>query len=112
MKTASHEPRANIAQWFAVAHGAMAEWSRSLPSKTPDMVEKTTEVKLVGLENLIAGTQEDDLKVFVAFGSGAGRFGNRGQTDYSAANALMAAALRNRARDVLIDTHSVTIDWS
>ncbi|MFV8751882.1 SDR family NAD(P)-dependent oxidoreductase [Nannocystaceae bacterium ST9] len=95
-----------------VAHGAMVEWSRSLPSKTDDIVRKTTMVKVAGLLHLIDATRHDALKVFVAFGSGAGRFGNRGQVDYSAANALMAVTLRAKARDVLQRTHCVTIDWT
>ncbi len=95
-----------------VAHGAMVEWSRSLPSKTDDIVRKTTMVKVAGLLHLIEATRSDSLKVFVAFGSGAGRFGNRGQVDYSAANALMAVTLRAKARDVLQRTHCVTIDWT
>ena len=95
-----------------VAHGAMVEWSRSLPSKTDDIVRKTTMVKVAGLLHLIEATREDTLKVFVAFGSGAGRFGNRGQVDYSAANALMAVTLRAKTRDVLHRTHCVTIDWT
>lgn len=95
-----------------VAHGAMVEWSRSLPSKTDDIVRKTTMVKVAGLLHLIDATRQDTLKVFVAFGSGAGRFGNRGQVDYSGANALMAVTLRAKTRDVLQRTHCVTIDWT
>jgi enediyne polyketide synthase len=95
-----------------VAHGAMVEWSRRLPGKTDDIVRKTTMVKVAGLLHLIDATRNDALKVFVAFGSGAGRFGNRGQIDYSGANALMAVTLRNRAREVLQRTHCVTVDWT
>jgi enediyne polyketide synthase len=95
-----------------VAHGAMVEWSRRLPGKTDDIVRKTTMVKVAGLLHLIDATRSDTLKVFVAFGSGAGRFGNRGQIDYSGANALMAVTLRGKTRDVLHRTHCVTIDWT
>lgn len=95
-----------------VGHGAMVEWSRSLPNKNHEIIHKTTMVKVAGLLHLIDATRTDELEIFVAFGSGAGRFGNRGQTDYSAANALMATALRAKSRSLLEHTHCVTIDWT
>jgi acyl transferase domain-containing protein/NAD(P)-dependent dehydrogenase (short-subunit alcohol dehydrogenase family) len=112
VKTMVERVRVRFGRIDGVAHGAMVEWSRSLPSKTDDIVRKTTMVKVAGLLHLIDATRNDALKVFVAFGSGAGRFGNRGQIDYSGANALMAVTLRAKTRDVLQRTHCVTIDWT
>ncbi|WNG44598.1 SDR family NAD(P)-dependent oxidoreductase [Archangium minus] len=95
-----------------IVHGAMVEASKSLPDKTPGIVASTMEVKVLGLINLLEATRRDDLKLMMCFGSGAGRFGNKGQTDYSAANDLMskcAMAYAHRARPHM---RCVTIDWT
>lgn len=95
-----------------IVHGAMVEASKSLPDKTPGIVAATLEVKVLGLINLLEATRRDDLKLMMCFGSGAGRFGNKGQTDYSAANELMskcAMAYAHRARPQM---RCVTIDWT
>jgi len=95
-----------------IVHGAMVEASKSLPDKTPGIVSATMEVKVLGLINLLEATRRDDLKLMMCFGSGAGRFGNKGQTDYSAANDLMskcAMAYAHRARPHM---RCVTIDWT
>ena len=95
-----------------VAHAAMVEWSRSLPRKSPELIRRTLATKALGLVNLLEATRPDRLRLFVCFGSGAGRFGNRGQVDYSAANALMAALLPARARRLPHPPEVVTIDWT
>lgn len=95
-----------------VIHGAMVEWSTSLPKKTRAVVEKTLRAKSQGFLNLLAATQDDPPSTFLSFGSGAGRFGSRGQSDYCAANALLAAlttAASTRAGD---RTRFATIDWT
>jgi acyl transferase domain-containing protein/NAD(P)-dependent dehydrogenase (short-subunit alcohol dehydrogenase family) len=95
-----------------LVHGAMLEESKSLPDKTPGLVSTTLDVKVMGLVNLLEATRRDDLKLMMCFGSGAGRFGNKGQTDYSAANDLMskcAMAYAHRARPHM---RCVTIDWT
>jgi enediyne polyketide synthase len=81
-----------------IVHGAMVEHSARLPNKQRSVIEATVRTKVAGLINLLESTREDDLRAIVCFGSGAGRFGNPGQTDYSGANALMAAALLADAR--------------
>ncbi|EPX64881.1 hypothetical protein D187_000303 [Cystobacter fuscus DSM 2262] len=95
-----------------IVHGAMVESSKSLPDKTPGIVASTMAVKVLGLINLLEATRRDDLKLMMCFGSGAGRFGNKGQADYSAANDLMskcAMAYAHRARPHM---RCVTIDWT
>lgn len=95
-----------------LVHGAMVEASKSLPDKTPAGVEATLAAKALGLMHLLESTQGDDLKLVMCFGSGAGRFGNKGQSDYCAANDLMskcAMAYAHRARP---STRCVTLDWT
>jgi enediyne polyketide synthase len=94
-----------------IGHGAMVERSVSVPGKTDADLARTLDSKVTGLLNLLEATQGDPLRAVVAFGSGVARFGNKGQTDYAGANALVAALLpawmARRGRPV----HCVTIDW-
>ncbi|RKH44346.1 SDR family NAD(P)-dependent oxidoreductase, partial [Corallococcus sicarius] len=93
-----------------IVHGATIEESKSLPMKSPEVVVRTLASKAHLWQLLVRETWKDDLQFFINFGSGSGRYGNQGQTDYSAANALVAkaglvyGALRPGVR-------SVTIDW-
>lgn len=93
-----------------IVHGATIEDSRSLPMKSVDVVLRTLASKAHLWQTLVQETWDDPLKFCINFGSGSGRYGNRGQTDYSAANCLVAkagmvyATLRPGVR-------SVTIDW-
>lgn len=95
-----------------VVHGAMVETSRSVPSKTDDIVHATFATKAVALFNLWEATRSEPLRTFLCFGSGAGRFGNRGQTDYAGANALMAHMLAALARRDARLLHNATLDWT
>ncbi|WP_237758210.1 SDR family oxidoreductase, partial [Anaeromyxobacter sp. PSR-1] len=94
-----------------LGHGAMVERSASVPGKTDADVARVLDSKVAGLLHLLDATRADPLRAVVAFGSGVARFGNRGQTDYAGANALVAALLpawmARRGRPV----HCVTIDW-
>lgn len=94
-----------------LGHGAMVERSASVSGKTDADVTRVLDSKVAGLLHLLDATQADPLRAVVAFGSGVARFGNRGQTDYAGANALVAALLpawmARRGRRV----HCVTIDW-
>lgn len=94
-----------------VVHAAMVEWSCSLPAKREGRIRKTIDVKLGALENLIDAFARRPPKSLVCFSSGAGRFGNRGQTDYAAANALMVGRLA-RLPDEWTATHCASIDWT
>jgi enediyne polyketide synthase len=95
-----------------IVHGAMVEASKSVPDKAPATVAATLEVKVLGLVNLLEATRRDDLKLVMCFGSGAGRFGNRGQTDYSAANDLMSKCTMAYAHRARSSMRCVTMDWT
>ncbi|ACL67359.1 Beta-ketoacyl synthase [Anaeromyxobacter dehalogenans 2CP-1] len=103
--------RARLGPITVLGHGAMVERSASVPGKTAADVARVLDSKVAGLLHLLDATRADPLRAVVAFGSGVARFGNRGQTDYAGANALVAALLpawmARRGRAV----HCVTIDW-
>ncbi|WP_338865752.1 KR domain-containing protein [Myxococcus stipitatus] len=93
-----------------IVHGATIEESKSLPMKSSDAFVRTLASKAHLWRVLVQETWNDNLQFFINFGSGSGRYGNKGQTDYSLANYLVAkaglvyGALRPGVR-------SVTIDW-
>ncbi|WP_233277938.1 KR domain-containing protein [Myxococcus stipitatus] len=93
-----------------IVHGATIEESKSLPMKSSDAFVRTLASKAHLWRVLVQETWNDKLQFFINFGSGSGRYGNKGQTDYSLANYLVAKAglvygeLRPGVR-------SVTIDW-
>jgi malonyl CoA-acyl carrier protein transacylase len=93
-----------------VIHAAGVEVSKDLASKDRAQFESVFNVKAKGWDALMAATRDDRLEFLVAFGSVAGRFGNIGQTDYSAANEYLAKAVKQEAarRKCLVGT---TIAW-
>ncbi|HZD73614.1 MAG TPA: SDR family NAD(P)-dependent oxidoreductase, partial [Actinomycetota bacterium] len=94
-----------------LVHAAGLEVSRLLAAKEPREFDLVFDVKSDGWFNLLRAVGELPLGATVAFSSVAGRFGNAGQTDYSAANDLLCkqtSALR-RTRPA---TRGIAIDWT
>ena len=82
-----------------------------LPDKQPAEFDLVFDVKAEGCFHLLHALGEMPLGAVVAFSSIAGRFGNAGQTDYSAANDLLCklcSSLRNRRAG----TRGIAIDWT
>ena len=71
-------------------HAAGLEHSQGIASKKPEAFDTIMGVKVNGLQALLSATRDVELKGLMLFGSVAGRFGNAGQTDYAAANDLLA----------------------
>lgn len=92
-----------------VIHGAGAIEDRRLAHKTPELVDRVWGPKLDGAATLLAHLQPETLRFLVFFTSVAGRFGNRGQTDYAAANDALAR-LAGRL-DAAWPTRVVAVDW-
>lgn len=82
-----------------LVHAAGVDQSHPLSAKTRDEFMRVYNTKAAGFYNLISllSTLPQPPQAVAAFSSIAGRFGNAGQTDYSAANDLLCkltAALR------------------
>jgi acyl transferase domain-containing protein/acyl carrier protein/NAD(P)-dependent dehydrogenase (short-subunit alcohol dehydrogenase family) len=92
-------------------HAAGLEISRSIPKKSQDEFELVFDVKAEGWYNLLTGLGEAPLGHVVTFSSIAGRFGNAGQVDYSAANDLLCKAVSSFRR-TRPDTRAVSLDWT
>jgi malonyl CoA-acyl carrier protein transacylase len=96
-----------------LVHAAGLERSHFLPDKPPQEFNLIFDVKADGFFNLLKATHalECPLHVSVVFTSIAGRFGNAGQTDYSAANDLLCK-VTSSLRTTRPGTKAVAIDWS
>ncbi len=92
-------------------HAAGLEVSRPLPKKEPREFDLVFDVKIDGWFNLLRGLGDAPLGAAVVFSSIAGRFGNAGQTDYSAANDMLCKAM-SALRRTRPDTRGIAIDWT
>jgi acyl transferase domain-containing protein/acyl carrier protein/NAD(P)-dependent dehydrogenase (short-subunit alcohol dehydrogenase family) len=94
-----------------LVHAAGLEVSRPLPKKDPREFDLVFDVKVDGWFNLLRGLGNAPLGAAVVFSSIAGRFGNAGQTDYSAANDLLCKAMSSLRR-TRPEAYGVAIDWT
>ncbi len=92
-------------------HAAGLEISRNLPDKEPAEYDLVFDVKSDGWFNLFHAAQDLPIGATVVFSSVAGRFGNQGQTDYSAANDLLCK-ITSHFRRTRPDTRAIALDWT
>jgi NAD(P)-dependent dehydrogenase (short-subunit alcohol dehydrogenase family)/acyl carrier protein len=92
-------------------HAGGVEISRSLPDKEPEEFDLVFDVKTEGFFNILHAAKDMPIGAIVSFSSVAGRFGNAGQTDYSAANDLLCK-LTSSLRRTWPETRSIAIDWT
>jgi NAD(P)-dependent dehydrogenase (short-subunit alcohol dehydrogenase family) len=92
-------------------HAAGLEISRNLPEKEPREYDLVFDVKTTGWFNVWQSARGMDVGAVVAFSSVAGRFGNQGQTDYSAANDLLCKTVASM-RASRPQTRGLALDWT
>ncbi len=92
-------------------HAAGMEKSHLLRDKDPHEFDLVFDVKSDGWFNLLHALGDMPLGATVAFSSVAARFGNAGQTDYSAANDLLCKITSN-FRSSRPATRALVIDWT
>ncbi|HEV3510141.1 MAG TPA: SDR family NAD(P)-dependent oxidoreductase [Candidatus Sulfotelmatobacter sp.] len=92
-------------------HAAGVERSHSLSDKDAREFDLVFDVKSDGFFNLLRAIGDMPLAATVVFSSIAGRFGNAGQTDYSAANDLLCKITSN-FRTTRPATRGIAIDWT
>ena len=94
-----------------VIHAAGVELSKLMINKKPEDFDLVYDTKVEGAKALIDSTVNHPLRFFLSFSSVAGRFGNGGQVDYSAANDFLdkihGAVLKHHP-----DCHVKTLGWS
>ncbi len=92
-----------------VIHGAGLIEDKLIEDKTPESFDRVFDTKADSAFILSRALRAETLKFFVIFSSAAAAFGNRGQTDYAAANELLnklAIAL-----DARWDARVVALGW-
>ena len=92
-------------------HAAGLDISRSLADKSDSEFDTVFDVKSDGWFNLLSAIGDMPLAATVCFSSVAGRFGNAGQTDYSAANDLLCK-FTSSFRTTKPGTRGIVIDWT
>jgi acyl transferase domain-containing protein/nucleoside-diphosphate-sugar epimerase/acyl carrier protein len=94
-----------------LAHAAGLDISHAIADKEPREFDLVFDVKSDGLFNLLHAADGLPVGAVVAFSSVAGRFGNVGQTDYSAANDLLCKIMSS-FRASRPGTRGIAIDWT
>jgi len=115
----NHEAVSNVIKEIAekygridvLMHAAGLEISHAIPDKKRAEFDLVFDVKSDGWFNLISNIGDMPLGAAVVFSSVAGRFGNTGQTDYSAANDLLCKCISN-FRSSRPETRGIAIDWT
>ena len=92
-------------------HAAGLEISHFLRDKEMREFDLVFDVKADGWWNVLRGLGDTPIGATVAFSSIAGRFGNGGQTDYSAANDLLCKTTSS-FRTTRPETRGIVIDWT
>lgn len=94
-----------------IMHAAGLEISRPVESKPIEEFNLVFDVKAIGMFNLLAATRGVKVGAFVSFCSVAGRFGNAGQTDYSAANDFLCK-VTSALPHMRQGTRAIAVDWT
>jgi NAD(P)-dependent dehydrogenase (short-subunit alcohol dehydrogenase family) len=92
-------------------HAAGLDISRAIAEKEPGEYNLVFDVKSDGLFNLLHAADGLPVGAVAVFSSVAGRFGNVGQTDYSAANDLLCKIMSS-FRATRPGTRGIAIDWT
>ena len=106
-----NEIRSRSGRIDVLLHAGGIDRSHPLGNKEPSEFDLVFDVKADGWFHLLRAIGDMPLKATVAFSSIAGRFGNGGQTDYSAANDLLCKYASN-FRTTRPETRAIAIDWT
>jgi len=93
-----------------IVHGAGVTIDARFSGKKQENVLRTLRTKVDGAAALMALTAQDPVRYFISFGSVAGRFGAKGQTDYAAANDMLCKQMA-RLRTERPDCRAIGIHW-
>ncbi|MFN8450559.1 MAG: SDR family NAD(P)-dependent oxidoreductase [Anaerolineae bacterium] len=94
-----------------LVHAGGIEISRNLKDKDAAQYNLVYDIKADGFFSLLRAAKGLPIGATVAFSSVAGRFGNGGQTDYSAANDLLCK-ITSSLRQWRPETRGIAIDWT
>ena len=105
------ELRERFGRIDVLLHAGGIEISRAMTEKSPEEFGRVFDIKADGFFNLLRAAKGLPIGATVVFSSVAGRFGNSGQADYSAANDLLCK-VSSSMRRWRPDTRTIAIDWT
>ncbi|MCO5184687.1 MAG: SDR family NAD(P)-dependent oxidoreductase [Anaerolineae bacterium] len=105
------EIRAEFGRIDVLVHAGGIEISKALNDKPTAQFDLVFDIKADGMFSLLKAAAGMPIGAIVSFSSVAGRFGNSGQTDYSAANDLLCK-LTSSLRRWRPETRGIVIDWT
>ena len=108
---AVHAIRAASDHVDLLVHAGGLEISHFLPDKPEAEFDLVFDVKVDGWFHLLRALGDTPVGTAVVFSSIAGRFGNGGQTDYSAANDLLCKSVSS-FRTSRPSTRGIAVDWT
>ena len=111
LTTIVEEIRKDFGRIDVLVHAGGIEISRKLSEKDAREFDLVFDIKADGFFSLLKAAEGMPIGATVVFSSVAGRFGNAGQTDYSAANGFLCSMSR-ALRRVRPDTRTIAIDWT
>ncbi len=80
---------AELGHVTGIIHAAGVIADHLIEDKTAEQFEQVFKTKVAGIENLLAATSSEHLKLMVLFSSTTARLGRKGQVDYAAANEVL-----------------------
>ncbi len=92
-------------------HAGGIEISKNMPTKEPREFDMVFDIKADGFFSILKAADSIPIGATVCFSSVAGRFGNSGQPDYSAANDLLCK-ITSSLRRTRPQTRGIVIDWT
>ncbi len=104
------EIRRELGPVTGLVHGAGVLADRRIVDKSDSDWARVYDTKVVGLRNLLGALGRDSLRALVLFSSSTGRFGRRGQIDYSVANAMLGMVARDEAAR-RPECRVLSVDW-
>jgi len=110
MERLTADIRAKYGPIDAVLHGAGLIEDRLISDKTPESFDRVFDTKAAPIFSLAAHLEANEARTLILFGSIAGRFGNRGQADYAAANEFLNRAAHWFAHE-RPGTRVICVNW-
>ena len=110
VEAAIAETRAIAGPVRGLIHAAGVLADGLIEDKTDAQFHDVFSTKVDGLDALLNGIGDDDLKLLVLFSSSTGRFGRRGQVDYAAANEVLNKTAQRQAKR-FPDCRVVSLNW-
>ncbi|PTY00862.1 beta-ketoacyl synthase [Verrucomicrobia bacterium LW23] len=110
MQAALHQVRTQFGPITGIVHGAGLLEDKRIEDKTTAQFDTVFDTKVHGLRHLLQAVSKDPLKAIAYFSSVSGRFGRRGQIDYSIANEVLNKVAQAQAL-ALSACRVVSLNW-